>query len=55
MKFPYCNGKKGYDKKGAMSSKNKRFKEDHIPLRIYKCEKCVYWHLTSQDPYRKEF
>ena len=44
----FCNGKPCYDKKSAMSAKNKRFKEDHIKLRIYHCDECNHWHLTSK-------
>ena len=44
----YCNGKKIYDKKGAVSAGNKRFGEDHTRLRIYECEYGCHWHLTKQ-------
>jgi len=44
----YCNGKKCYDKKGAVSASNKRFQEDHQRLRIYECERGCHWHLTKQ-------
>lgn len=44
----YCNGKRAYSKKCAISAANKRFKEDHIKLRIYPCPKCGMWHLTKQ-------
>jgi hypothetical protein len=44
----YCMGKVIYDKKGALTVKNKRFEEDHVPLRIYPCPVCHGWHLTSQ-------
>ena len=43
-----CN-KMAYDKKGAISAKNKRYKEDHIKLREYHCGKCNAWHLTKTD------
>lgn len=43
----YCNGKVGYDKKGAMTAKNKRWGDDHVKLRIYNCNMCNRWHLTS--------
>jgi len=49
-----CFGKICYDKKGAVSAKNKRWNEDHVALRIYDCPYCHYWHLTSTDPYRNE-
>lgn len=45
----YCkNGKVIYDKKGANTAANLRFKEDHIKLRIYQCEYDNHWHLTKQ-------
>jgi len=44
-----CNGKKCYDKKGAMTVKNKRYKESHQYLRIYPCEFCGMWHLTHHS------
>ncbi len=48
-----CNGKVCYDKKGAMTAKNKRWEEDHIALRIYQCEGS-HWHLTSLNPYKRD-
>jgi len=44
----FCNGKKCYDKKSALTAKNKRFKDSHIKLRIYQCDICNQWHLTSK-------
>lgn len=44
----YCNGKRAYDKKTAITACNKRFKEDHTILRIYECEYGPHWHLTKQ-------
>lgn len=41
----YCGDKRIYDKKGAITAKNKRFKEDHIVLRVYPCHN--HWHLTK--------
>lgn len=43
-----CSGKVAYDKKGAQSAKNLRYKQDHVQLRIYSCPKCNMWHLTSK-------
>lgn len=48
-KLDYCNGKPSYDKKGALTAKNKRMQQDHVKLRVYQCDKCDYWHLTSQE------
>ena len=42
----YLSDKPCYDKKGAQTAKNKRWKEDHIELRIYPCK--GHWHLTSK-------
>lgn len=47
VKLDYCNGKPCYDKKGARTAANKRFKEAHQKLRIYECPDCDRWHLTS--------
>lgn len=49
-----CNGKMVYDKRGAITAKNRRWEEDHVPLRIYECPGNGHWHLTSVDPYRDE-
>lgn len=42
-----CHGKPGYDKKTAVTARNKRYKEDKIKLRIYECPECGKWHLTK--------
>lgn len=39
-------GKYSYDKKGAISAMNKRYKKDHIKLRCYPCKD--HWHLTHK-------
>lgn len=46
-------GKPIYDKKGATTAKNRRWNEDHAKLRIYPCNFCNGWHLTSKDKIRK--
>lgn len=53
----YCDksGKKCYDKKTALTAKNKRFKEDHVVLRLYFHEFCNSWHLTSKEHYDEDF
>jgi len=51
-----CRGKKIYDKKGAISARNKRWREDRVPLRIYEClASCGGWHLTHEDPFREDY
>ncbi len=50
--LPMCGGKRAYDKKSAITAKNRRFKEDHIPLRVYECPGRGHWHLTHLDPFR---
>lgn len=47
----YCNKKVIYDKKGAVTAKNKREKDGGMELRIYPCKFCNGWHLTSQVQY----
>ena len=42
----YCSGKRAYDKRGAITAVNNRFREDHVRLRIYPCHN--HWHLTSE-------
>lgn len=50
----WCKGKPQYDKKSAISAKNKRFRQDHTELRVYHCPSCNFWHLTSQlEKYEK--
>jgi len=40
-------GKPCYDKRAAISARNKRWKDDRIRLRVYPCPICNKWHLTS--------
>ncbi len=44
----YCDGKRSYDKKTAITAMNLRFKQDHQVLRMYECENGNHWHLTKQ-------
>ena len=46
-----CGGKPVYDKKTAITAKNKRWKDDHVKLRVYNCHRCGGWHLTSKEKY----
>lgn len=50
----YCEetGKLCYDKRSAITAKNKRYKEDRINLREYECEHCGCWHLTKVPLHR---
>lgn len=44
------SGKPVYDKKGALTAKNGRFRKDHVDLRIYPCNLgCGGWHLTKEN------
>lgn len=44
----YCKtGKPIYDKKTAITAKNKRYRDAHEKLRIYHCPECNGWHLSS--------
>jgi len=43
-----CRGKTIFDKKGALTSKNDRYKKDHVKLRVYQCPDCNHWHLSSR-------
>ena len=47
VRLDYCKGKPSYDKKGALTAKNKRWIDDRIRLRVYHCPDCNLWHLTS--------
>ena len=40
-------GKIGYDKKGAITAKNKRWRDEHEKLRVYQCHG-KFWHLSSR-------
>lgn len=42
-------GKQCYDKKGALTVKNDRERRGAANLRIYECQVCNAWHLTSQE------
>lgn len=46
-KYSHRCEKMSYDKKGAITAKNKRYHEDHIKLREYYCGRCNAWHLTK--------
>ena len=39
------DNKRCYDKKGAITARNKRYEEDRVKLRIYPCHD--HWHLTK--------
>jgi hypothetical protein len=45
----YCRGKACYDKKGAITTMNKRYRDDRVKLRIYPCNEGPHWHLTSKN------
>ena len=45
---PMCEcGKIGYEKKGAITAKNKRWRDEHEKLRVYQCHGKL-WHLSSR-------
>lgn len=45
---PACStGKKVFDKREAESSRNRRMSRGVAHLRVYVCEVCGWWHLTS--------
>lgn len=46
MEPEYCGGKRAYDKKGAVTARNKRYEDEHVELRMYECGD--HWHLTKQ-------
>lgn len=48
MEREFCNGKNAYDKRGAETIRNKRWREDRVRLRLYHCDECGKWHLTHQ-------
>ena len=43
-----CQGKKSYDKKGAITVRNFLWDKEHIELREYPCPICHLWHITSR-------
>ena len=47
----YCplQGKNTYDKRGAETVRNKRWREDRVKLRIYFCHNCNGWHVTKKE------
>lgn len=49
----YCNGKPCYEKRSAVTAKNRRWKLDHVDLRVYHCNDCNNHHLTSQIKTKK--
>lgn len=44
----YCDGKVMYDKRGAQTAANHRYKQDRVKLRIYPCGG-DHWHLTKVE------
>lgn len=53
-KINYCglSGKPCYDKKGALTVVNSRWKRDRVKLRAYQC--CYsHWHVTKQVRFNK--
>lgn len=52
----YCHDsdKVMFDKKGARTAANDRFRREHEALRIYPCPACKCWHLTSTRVWRKK-
>lgn len=47
-------GKVMFDKKGAITASNARWKEDRVKLRIYPCPECRHWHMTKQVREREQ-
>lgn len=41
------DGKKGLDKKGAVTLKNLTMRLHHIKMKVYRCPFCNQWHLAS--------
>lgn len=44
----YCMGKKKYRKRDAETARNLQMRMGSDPLRIYQCNTCGFWHLTSK-------
>lgn len=42
-----------YDHKSAVTAINLRWKQDHVKLRAYWCDKCNFSHLTKNINYNK--
>ena len=52
-----CEGKKRYDKKSAQTARNYLGRNGKKGLKIYQCDNCNGWHLTSHETpnrYRKQ-
>lgn len=49
----WYNKKICYDKRGAISEKNRRYKQVKLELRAYWCDRCNFWHLTKNINYNK--
>jgi len=44
----YCNGKRRYGSRNeAERTRDWRWEESHVRLRVYECPICFDWHLTS--------
>lgn len=41
------------DKKGATTAANYKWETEHLELRIYVCQYCRAWHLTSSVSWKK--
>lgn len=45
--YPQCDGKNCYPKNTAEKVRLATMKARSRKIRIYECDKCFYWHLTS--------
>lgn len=47
INYPQCGGKNCYSKSKAEKVRQSTMKARSKKIRIYECEECNYWHLTS--------
>lgn len=49
MQDKTCNDKKCYSKTEAEKKKIAYMRKRNRKLRVYQCDECHYWHLTSHN------
>lgn len=48
--YPTCGGKYSYSKNGVIDARSRGLRGGVPYLRVYRCNRCPYWHLTHKPP-----
>ncbi len=52
--YPQCDGKNCYPKHTADRVANATMRARNRKIRVYECQKCYFYHLTSEKKYKWE-